>query len=228
MLSPDQSTEVLERLFERERVVALADLFKVLGTNSRMTVFRRLSPLGYLSSYNRAGRFYTLRRISSFDEYGLWQHRGALFSTHGSLKSTACHLIDRSRAGCTHEELRAQLRVRVHNALLQLWREKRISREEHESAFLYLSASAKRAASQRKERVRRGADQPSMRVEPFLVIEVLVEVIHGAGIVPEPADVAARLMVRGISVTSQLVEAVFQQHGLRKKTAHSRSTPSNR
>lgn len=50
MLAPEESTTALERLFERQRVVDLDALFDALQTKSRMSVFRRLSPLGYLSS----------------------------------------------------------------------------------------------------------------------------------------------------------------------------------
>jgi len=226
LLPPDESTQALERLFERQRVVNLDALLKVLRTSSRMSVFRRLAPLGYLTSCSHAGCFYTLERISSFDQHGLWQHQGVLFSSHGSLKTTVFQMIDQSAAGWTHEELRDQLRVRVHNTLLDLVREKRIQRETFEQVFLYLSAKPSRATAQRKKR--KLLLPGSSEVEPFLVVEILVEVVHGTRVVPDPVTVASRLAARGIKVAPQAVEAVYARHGLGKKTTTSPSKRSRR
>lgn len=226
MLTPDESNKALERLFERQRVVDIDALFDVLQTKSRMSVFRRLSPLGYVSSYSHAGRFYSLKRIPAFGDDGLWQHHGVLFSSHGSLKATTFHLVDTSSTGWTHQELRDRLRVRVHNTLLDLVQERKIQRVPYERVFLYLSANRSRAAAQGKRR--REAGQLAGEVEPFLVVEILVEVIHGSRAVPEAASVASRLAARGIKVTPQVVEAVYARHGLGKKTAVSPSTRSRR
>ena len=62
----------LDRLFHRQPVVLLDDLRRALGTKSRTTIFRILSAAGYLTSFDHAGRYYTLRRIPDFDERGLW------------------------------------------------------------------------------------------------------------------------------------------------------------
>jgi hypothetical protein len=226
LLPPDESTQALERLFERQRVVDLDALLSVLKTSSRMSVFRRLAPLGHLTSYSHAGRFYTLGRIPSFDPHGLWQHQGVLFSSHGSLKTTVFQMVDQSAAGWTHEELRVQLRVRVHNTLLDLVREKRIQRETFAQVFLYLSAKPSRATAQREKR--KLLLPGSGEVEPFLVVEILVEVVHGARVVPDPVTVASRLASRGMKVSPEAVEAVYARHGLGKKTTASPSKRSRR
>ena len=148
MLSPDASTEALTKLFAKEPVVGLNTLQKTLETSSRMSVFRRLSSIGYLSSYSHAGRYYTIKTVPVCDQDGLWQHQGGLFSKQGTLKETTWHLVETSEAGRTHEELRDRLRIRVQNSLLELVREKRIRREPFESVFLYLSADESRACAQ--------------------------------------------------------------------------------
>ncbi len=38
-----------------------------LGTQVDMTVFRKLTPLGYLTSYSHRGGYYTLKSIPRFD-----------------------------------------------------------------------------------------------------------------------------------------------------------------
>jgi hypothetical protein len=83
-----------------------------------MSVLRRLSALGHLSSYSHAGRYCTLRDIPQFEGDGLWQHQGVGFSRDGSLKTTVERLVEQSDAGRTHPELHPRRQVRVHNTLL--------------------------------------------------------------------------------------------------------------
>src|SRR5712691_2802021 len=57
----------------RELYVATLDEMKQsLGTPVGLTVFRKLKPLDYLTSYSHRGRYYTLREIARFDDHGLW------------------------------------------------------------------------------------------------------------------------------------------------------------
>jgi len=50
----------LRALLRRNQMATLADLKHALGTSVDVTVFRKLKPLGYLSSYSHRGRYYTL------------------------------------------------------------------------------------------------------------------------------------------------------------------------
>jgi len=120
MLPSLPSRRALLRLFRTQRTVTLDTLMGTLRTRSRMSVFRRLSTLGYLTSYSHAGRYYTLREIPQFDVHGLWHHQGVSFSRHGSLKDTVAHIVNECEAGRTHSELELALGVRVHNTLLDL------------------------------------------------------------------------------------------------------------
>jgi hypothetical protein len=60
-----------------------------------------------------------------------------------------------------------------------------------------------------------------------LTIEVLLEVIHAAGVRVDATSVAARLASRGISATVADVEGILDRHGV-KKTVRSRSRRSRR
>lgn len=226
MLSPDESKEALAALFAREPVVDLKALLETLETSSRMSVFRRLSPMGYLSSYSHAGRYYTLESSPEFNRDGLWQRQGVLFSRHGTLKETTCHLVESADDGRTHQELRDRLRLRVQNALLELVHEKRIRRESFEAVYLYLSADVERARAQRSKRQERR--EATVEVEPLLVVEILLEIIRSARSVPDAAVVVSRLAARGLTVTPAVVAAVYERHGLGKKTAPSASRRSKR
>lgn len=230
MLPPQQSRRALLRLFRKRRVVTLDALFDCLDTRSRMSVFRRLSDLGYLTSYSHAGRYYTISEIPEFDPDGLWRHQGALFSRHGSLKKTVEHLVTQSEAGRTHPELEDILSVRAHNALLDLVEKKRIGRVEITRCFLYVSAKRREAKVQlarREELLQAQAPPEEGRAESAVLVEILLEIIHGADVEVDPNAIASRLASRGIRATARQVEIAIQEHGL-KKTAKSRSRRSRR
>lgn len=208
----------LERLLSRRPVADLAQLRRALGTDSRMTVFRRLSALGYRSSYTHAGRYYTLASVPDFDADGLWRFEGIGFSRDGTLKATVHRLVDASEAGRTQCELQLRLGARVHNPLLELVAGRRLRRDSLEGEYVYLAAAASRARRQMERRLARPAAAPAPSVE----IEVLLEVIHGARVpTPQAAGVVARLAARGVVVGVADVEAVLERHGL-KKTPPSR------
>jgi integrase len=62
----------LRALLLRNKIATLDELKLALGTPVDVTVFRKLKPLDYLTSYSHRGRYYTLREIARFDDYGLW------------------------------------------------------------------------------------------------------------------------------------------------------------
>lgn len=224
MLSPDQSRQALTRLFHRQRVADLKALSAALETSSRMSVFRRLSVLGYFTSYSHNSRYYTLRDIPRFDRDGLWQYRGVCFSRHGSLKATLEHLVEGADAGRTHHELHARLQVRVHNMLLDLVGSRRIGREIIGGCYLYVSADPERATSQLslRRRQQEALAKPIRESPTSLVIEVLLDVIQSAKVRPDAARVAERLAARGLPVSIDQIETIFSRCGV-KKTALSRS-----
>jgi hypothetical protein len=211
----------LNRLFRQKRAALLDDLREALGTASRTTIFRILTTVGYFTSYNHAGRFYTLRRIPKFDRLGLWSWRGIGFSSHGTLRATAVFLIEQSEAGQTHEELQRQLGLRVHDTLRTLVEERIIKRERFENVYVYMGAEPKKAAAQIAARKKLSVFAAAAVVppDPLLVIDVLAEVIHHPR---EDAEaITGRLRAAGRIVTSEQVEEVFQSYGV-KKTARSR------
>jgi hypothetical protein len=223
--------DALARFFRRHQIADIDQLFAALGTRSRMTVFRRLSTAGYLSSYSHGGRYYTLRDIPAFDADGLWQHRGVLFSRDGTLTRTLVRIVEEADAGQFHCELQLRVRLRVHNTLVALVTDHRLGRELFAGEYLYLSTNAARAEAQLARRTQLGqAASVTARGEltSALVIEVLVEIIHGTAAQIDATQVAARLVARGVSVTAAQVEEICLRHGVIKKTARSHSRRSLR
>jgi hypothetical protein len=222
MLEKEAAAKALEKLFRRHPVVDLATLCRALKTPSRMSVFRRLRPFNYLSSYTHAGRYYTLAEIPRFNDEGLWLYRDIGFSRAGTLKNTVAYLVEVGEAGRTHRELYELVRVRVHNTLLSLVREDRIDRQRLETMYLYVSVEAKRASHQvaARQELLASRKEAALPLAPATIIEVLVEVIQTTQPHITPTDVAKRLTDRGVPVTVGQVERILDRYdlGSEKKT----------
>jgi hypothetical protein len=145
----------LRTYLQRHKIADLPALKHALGTSANLTVFRKLKPLGYLSSYTHRGRFYTLRTIARFDEDGLWSHEAVWFSRHGTLMATLEAWIAQSLHGWFADELADRLHVNVHDPLHDLVRQGRVRRAAVAGRFLYTAAEARRSKDQ--IRVRRTA-----------------------------------------------------------------------
>ena len=222
MLNPTDSVQALAALFRRQSIVELETLFNTLKTRSRMSVFRRLSGMGYLTSYTHAGRFYTLQSLPTFDREGLWYHEAVGFSSHGTLKSTVIHMVEQSDSGRTQHELQVRLRIRVHNTLLDLVRQKRLGREPWAGQYLYVSGDRERAVAQLALRRTQAGGAATLELTTSAMIDVLLDVIRSAGLQVDAESVSERLGARGLVVTPEQVEGIFSRHGV-KKTAPSHS-----
>jgi len=216
MIDKTDSDKALQRLFRRFKVVDINALFKTLKTKSRMSIFRRLKEVSYLSSYTHSGRYYTLAHIPQFDNHGLWFHQSVGFSQYGTLKSTIVELIHRSSAGLTHLELNHILRIRTHNTLLNLLRERRVRRQRLEKTFLYAGVDPDKAALQVAERCKKVSTKSREidSVSVTTVIEVLIEAIHAGQVRIAPSVVANRLSFRGTDITAKQVKQIFTQYGI--------------
>jgi hypothetical protein len=208
----------LEQLFQGKHVVLLDDLRNALQTHSRTTIFRVLSSVGYLTSYSHAGRFYTLKDIPKFNDLGLWFWRDVGFSAHGTLRATAVSLVEQAPAGQTHEELQGHLRLRLYDTLRDLVEAKALTRQLWEDVYVYLNAHREAAAAQWSKRqtlVRYPVEpKPILPLDPARVIDILMDVIH------HPKDdikaTARRLNASGLAVSSEQIEAVFANYGVKK------------
>lgn len=216
----------LTRLFSRNPISDLPALKRALGASSRTTVFHALSAVGYCSSYSHAGRYYTLANIPRFDENGLWAHGAALFSRDRTLRATLVRLIVHAPAGKTHAELQAQLRLKVHNTLLDLVTDKQIGRADIETLYLYVSADAARAKAQLEARRHLRPAQPPLPAsmsEPEAIIEILLAVIHHP---KEDLDgIASALRLSKPGISREQVESVWARYGLGKKKPGWRRSP---
>ncbi len=79
MLTKAESLTALLSFFKKKQFATLPELFSVLHTQSRMSIFRRLRDLNYLSSYTHTGRYYTIPTVVHFDDHDLWYCEGVAF-----------------------------------------------------------------------------------------------------------------------------------------------------
>jgi hypothetical protein len=127
----------LRALLRRNKIATLDELKQALGTPVDVTVFRKLKPLDYLTSYSHRGRYYTLREIARFDDNGLWSQAEAWFSRFGTLLATAEEFVNRSLRGYFADELAPVLHVEVQDALRQLTQQGRVARQTVSARYLY-------------------------------------------------------------------------------------------
>ena len=213
------SQKKVENIFRKRQVITINDLFEVIGSSSRMTVFRRLRKIDYLSSYTHAGRYYTLYDLARFDEDGIWFYDDIGFSQNGSLKNTVAYLVHNCNAGTFHSELERQLRVRVHNVLLDLVKSEQIDRIKFQGQFLYLSTDQAQSAMQVEQRDILSVQLqriPTFISEP-MVIEILAEVVRQSKKHPRADQVASALVARGLPIAESDVKTVFDQYDIEKK-----------
>jgi hypothetical protein len=215
-------------ILRQQTVATFAALEKRLRV-SRRTVRRALRKHGYHSSCNHNGTYVTLRDTPHFTSEGLWTHRKACFSSHGTLLQTIRALVEASPYGKTVAELEEQLQTRVHNQLSWLLQRQELTRCYWGRHTVYLSRHATRATAQQQQRQEQSrADQiaatgraapagrcpAGMRVET--VIRLLVQMIAR----PEasPASLAKQLRSQGVAVQAQQVRHVIEFYSLEKKT----------
>ncbi|MBT9439144.1 MAG: hypothetical protein GAS50_08125 [Desulfobacterales bacterium] len=207
----------IEKLFSKEKVVTIEALKNMLDTDFSKTVFRYLKEIGYLSSYNNAGKFYTLPNIPRYDEYGLWHYEAASFSRFGTLKSTISSMIDGSHEGFTHGELKQLLRCRVQNTLNDLIKNNIVSRESINGLFVYTSTDRKKVEdqiSQREKKSRIGKSQV-VGIELPIIIEILLELLRLS--IWDTKTISRNLHIRKVTVTEPQVKEVLRHYNLKKK-----------
>ena len=152
MRTPQFDADALLPLFRRRQVVTMEEMKAALGTTVDRTVFRKLREFPYHCSYSHRGKFYTLDALAEFDERGLWNCRGALFSRFGTLIDTAEQFVTRADRGYLAAELAGELQVPVKEPLLNLVNARRIVRQPLAGQYVYCAREALKRRQQLHER----------------------------------------------------------------------------
>src|ERR1700751_2157555 len=126
----------LRRHLRGHKIADLLELKRVLGTDTPLTVFRKLKQLDYRASYTHRGRFYTLPEIAHFDDRGLWSQEGVWFSRHGTLLARVEIFVNQSSQGYYAQELADELHADVQQPLRHLVTHQRLGRVAIMGQFL--------------------------------------------------------------------------------------------
>jgi len=154
------SARQIQRLLEQQKVCTFEQLSQALGTQSRVTVFRKLAELPYLTSYSHRGKYYALKSSCQFDPAGLWSHQGIWFSAYGTLLDTCRQFVGHAPAGYSANELDSALHVQTRQTLLQLLNRRLIEREKIGGLLIYLALAQEER--QRQVSTRAKAAQPGI------------------------------------------------------------------
>jgi hypothetical protein len=168
---------LLRQYLLRHKIATLSELKGALGTDVGLTVFRKLKPLGYLSSYSHRGGYYTLVEIPRFDDNGLWSHKTAWFSRYGTLLSTVESFVNSSPQGFFATDLADILHVDVQDVLRQLAERGRLQRSEVYGRYLY---TAMDRSIRRQQYLSRRTAQSVPVVANVTALEVLPEQLQSA------------------------------------------------
>ena len=209
-----------EELF-RENVVMTIEQLKQVTSRPRESVLRDLKNIGYYSSYNARGKFYTLTSIPEFDALGLWRYRGAYFSFRRTLLDTAVYLIGVSSAGYSHDELRQILGIDIQNSLYKLTSSGKVARKQVGSQYIYFGIESIVSQSEKRDAMpptttigvkpRTPIAQRYPDIDKALVIDILVAVLRGY----ETASAAYGYLNRtGSRATEQQVTTVFSHYDI--------------
>ncbi len=140
--------ETLKMLLLERKIATLPELKTAMGTDVDITIFRKLTILGYHTSYSHGGRYYTLKEIAQFDEQGLWSCAGVHFSRYGKLTATAKEFVTNSEAGYSTRELSNILHVRAKDTLLYLWQQGEVWRKNVTTVYIYFANDTERRRQQ--------------------------------------------------------------------------------
>ncbi len=165
----------LRDLFNKITTPTIEELKSTLRTNSRMTVFRKLSELSYISSYSHRGKYYALVEKITFDKTGLWFCGEAKFSRYGNLVETVKAFIDKSEMGYSANELKDILSAEVKEPLFNLIRKKRIFRKKAKGIYIYFSVNAKTRKRQEFSRNKCDSEDDKLKASVILFFCLLDE-----------------------------------------------------
>ena len=211
-LNTISSEETVLAFFREKKILTLDQLSQLLRC-SAVTARRRLKQWRAFTSYNRNNRYYALPSVPVFDKKGLWHHRGASFSKHGSCKQTVVHLVQLSEKGLSNTELTGVLGENPNSLLAHFKEIPGITKERHGRDIVYFSCNERVYARQRRNRF---PPEPSAAVLPSdaQAILVLVELIHHPGLSVD--ELVQQLRGKGHAVHTDAVLALFDRYGIKK------------
>ena len=208
----------LKELFKKNIVMDIDDLIKQTSS-SRITVFRNLKEIGYITSYNQNGKYYTLLEIANFDDSGIFDYKGILFFRNGGIQELVIKEIDSSEKGYTAEELSNKIRTRVNNQLHQFVRKGLIIRRKYADFYVYYSiddATQQKQISNREKELKIPSTIEDSEISPEKkTIRILLKIIQNPN--AQPQEIGEILRQEGLKISDSFIQNIFQKYDIQKK-----------
>ena len=208
----------LKELFKKNIVMDIDDLMKQTSS-SRITVLRNLKELGYTTSYNRNGKYYTLLEIAKFDDSGIFDHKGILFCRDGGIQELVIKEINSSEKGYTAEELRNKIKTRVSNQLHQFVSKGLIIRKKYADFYVYYSIDytthQKQISNREKELKIPSTKENSEISSEKKTIRILLEIIQNPN--TQPQEIGKILRQEGLKISDSFIQNIFEKYDIQKK-----------
>ena len=199
--------------FTVKKVQTVTDLSEILQC-SLITVRRRLKEWNVCTSYNKNGRYYTLRSIPTFNKNGIWRYRDIYFSKYGTLKNTVIALAAKSKQGLDHAELSEIIGLNPKCFMARYKDLPGLKKERYKNHIIYFSSGPEEYEVQKRNRFPPGPSADELPPDATAII-ILVEVIHHPGM--SINELAAQLQEQGHAIEAGSIAALFRQHRIDKK-----------
>jgi len=220
---PSKVTDELRELFKKNIVMEIDDMQKQTSS-SRITVLRHLKEIGYITSYNKNAKYYTLLEVANFNETGIFNHKGILFFRNGGIRDLVIKEIESSEKGYTSEELNTKIGTRVSVQLHQFVRKNLIIRRKYSSFYVYYSIDEsiqkKQVNNREKELQKISTIEESELTDEKKTIRILLEIIQNPN--AEPNEIGRVMRENGLKISDHFIENIFVKYDLKKT-----GSPSN-
>jgi hypothetical protein len=208
--------DIVLKSFRLKKVLTIEDLTSLLK-RSVITARRFLKRHGCFTSINKNARYYTLSDIPEFDNDGLWNYKGIIFSRLGNLRETLIQLIEMSDMGLSVNEIENLVGLPNKSSYMSTFKHgDDVKREtiggSGTGRFIYFALESEKSHHQR---VRRLASITSLPSDSD-AITILVELIRHPN--SSPTDLATILLNKGEKIDSHSIERLLIHHRLEKKT----------
>ena len=204
--------------FAFKKILTVTELSEILQC-SQITVHRRLKEWDALTSYNKNGRYYTIRTIPEFDKNGIWQYRDIYFSRYGTLKNTVVALASKSRKGMNHAELQEIIGLNPKCFMARFKELPGVKKERYKNYIIYFSGNSEKYEAQKRNRFPPEPASGELPPDAQAII-ILVELIHHPGISID--ELTAQLQEKGHTIETGNIAALFKKHGIAKKKQNTR------
>lgn len=208
--------KLITSFHEGSLIQTYSDMETISGCKGR-TLQRKIKKCKLLASYNKNSKFYTLPGLAVFNDFGIWQYQGVLFSQQGNLYQTLVYLVDQSTSGYTSGELVQIVHVKTDDALRVLTNQKRLQREKLSSYYVYYSIDYHRFQVQKNNRLSDflPVARQYLPKDKNIIISVLVEIIHSDTLSAE--SLLTGLKKRHIEASEQQIHGIISHYDLKKK-----------